>query len=416
MAYIPRKRPGLSYKDRLVADMGHRDWKGALPVALSKDYFYVPGEMLLSEAALDLFRGELERRGGKPDNDTNERFQALGMDVRRWLLPEQNVPRLVAEFRVLADDKAAVTISPNSVLRAQPAYWGGPGGEPHLADDPQASPSEPRSETPDVAVLDTGIWRGYEGQPLIANCVSPDATDVDVLDVDGNVGLDSMAGHGTFISGVIAQAAAGLRIDPGKVLDPTGVGDDVSIALELFETEAPVINLSLGGYTDNNRPPPALEQALSRFWPDRIVVAAAGNNGSDRPFWPAALKHVIAVGALDTRDPKRGLRRAPFSNFGPWVDVWAPGVGLVSTYVDGQWVTSDQNVNFQGWASWMGTSFAAPLVSAEIARRAAGGSARKAAMELLAELPAEPGLGLVYTPSAKPGDQMTNATPPTPTG
>ena len=131
----------------------------------------------------------------------------------------------------------------------------------------------------------------------------------------------------------------------------------------------------------------------------RILVAAAGNNASDRPFWPAALKHVIAVGALDTTDPKR-VRRACFSDFGPWVDVWAPGVGLVSTYVDGRWVTSDQDVTFQGWASWMGTSFAAPLVAAEIARRAGGGSARNAAMETLADLPNEPGFGLVCNPSA----------------
>ncbi|HZD22788.1 MAG TPA: S8 family serine peptidase, partial [Acidimicrobiia bacterium] len=98
-----------------------------------------------------------------------------------------------------------------------------------------------------------------------------------------------------------------------------------------------------------------------------VVVAAAGNNSSCRPFWPAAMKDVIAVGANYCGE------RAWFSNFGPWVDANAPGVDIVSTFFmdfDGPLCAIDgpDPDKYEGWAEWSGTSFAAPRVAAEIAR------------------------------------------------
>ena len=58
--YTQRKRDGLTYDQRLSADLGHRTWEGAIQVAPGRDYWYVPGELLLSAAAEDHFRGLLE--------------------------------------------------------------------------------------------------------------------------------------------------------------------------------------------------------------------------------------------------------------------------------------------------------------------------------------------------------------------
>jgi Subtilase family len=394
--YSHRKRPGLTYQQRLAADLGHRTWAGAVQVAAGNDYWYVPGELLLSAAAEDRFRGLLERFA-KPDVESNNRLAQRGVDLRRYFV-DRDVPEVVAQLRRLADDEPGVRVAPNHILRGEPRYSGGPATEPKSIDPLDLGTSRPEGSVAQIAVLDTGVWSGWSGQSALAQVVQPDADDIDLLDINGDGILDTEAGHGTFICGLVAQVAPSLIIDPGRVLDPTGVGTDFSIALELLETTAPVINLSLGGYTDDDLAPPALEAVLESLGPDRVVVAAAGNHASDRPFWPAAFKHVTSVGALDTRNPA-AVTRACFSNFGSWVDVWAPGVNLASTYVDGHWLTSDEDVTFAGWASWSGTSFAAPLVAAEIALRAVNGRARMSLHDLLGNLTAVPGLGLVFEPA-----------------
>ncbi|HTY73219.1 MAG TPA: S8 family serine peptidase [Actinomycetes bacterium] len=395
-SYSPRKRDGLTYQQRLAADLGHRTWDGAVQVAPGPDYWYVPGEVLLSTAAEDRFHGLLQRFA-KPDQESNEVMRRGGVDVRRWLLGDHDVPALVATLQRLADDDPEVSVAPNHVLRGGPKYKGGPATEPEPVAAMALGEDRPRTDGAQIAVLDTGVWAGWTSQLPLREVVVLGPDDIDVLDADHDGILDTEAGHGTFICGLVAQVAPALRIDPGRVLDPTGIGTDFSVALELLRTEAPVINLSLGCYTAEDRAPLALDGVLGALGPDRVVVAAAGNDATTRPFWPAAFKHVVAVGALDTTDPDHP-RPAAFSNHGSWVDVWAPGVDLASTYVDGHWRTADEDAQFAGWAKWSGTSFAAPLVAAEIARRAVNGSARAAMHDLLAELPVDPVVGLVYSP------------------
>jgi len=77
-----------------------------------------------------------------------------------------------------------------------------------------------------------------------------------------------------------------------------------------------------------------------------VLVAAAGNEGNDTPFYPAALPEVLAVAAS-----KSGDVRATFSNHGAWVDVAAPGQTIYSTYKGG------------GYAYMSGTSAACPIVA-----------------------------------------------------
>jgi subtilisin family serine protease len=85
------------------------------------------------------------------------------------------------------------------------------------------------------------------------------------------------------------------------------------------------------------------------------VVAAAGNDGLGNKRYPAAEKDVMAVGAHD-----RGAEQlAPFANHGDWVEVAAPGVGVLSALPGG------------GFGTWSGSSMAAPFVAGQAAVLAA---------------------------------------------
>jgi len=77
-----------------------------------------------------------------------------------------------------------------------------------------------------------------------------------------------------------------------------------------------------------------------------VIVAGAGNDGVETPFYPAAYPTVLAVAATDENNG-----RAPFSNFGSWVDLAAPGANIVTTFAGGN------------WGATSGTSLAAPLVA-----------------------------------------------------
>jgi subtilisin-like proprotein convertase family protein len=121
---------------------------------------------------------------------------------------------------------------------------------------------------------------------------------------------------------------------------------------------AHILNNSWGGSGFNQALSDAIDRARSA---DIVVVAAAGNGGSDgvgdnndtRPHYPSShtQDNVIAVAASDRND-----NRASFSNYGPTsVDLYAPGVGI--------WSTTPNN----GYSSYSGTSMATPHVSGALA-------------------------------------------------
>jgi subtilisin family serine protease len=89
-----------------------------------------------------------------------------------------------------------------------------------------------------------------------------------------------------------------------------------------------VVNLSLGKYFAS-RSMSYIIRNLQRK--NIIVVAAAGNDGTETPSYPAAYDSVVAVCATSEDYSKGAYGRAPFSNFGDWVDICAPGTDIVST-------------------------------------------------------------------------------------
>ena len=166
----------------------------------------------------------------------------------------------------------------------------------------------------------------------------------------------SVSGHGTFIAGLIALIAPDAKIMPIRAFSSDGVSDAFSIAQSIkyaVDHGAQVVNLSFGTTEDSQVIHDAVSYAEQR---GVLLVAAAGNEAiSDdlAPQFPANWKsQVMSVAAIDSND-----RKAGFSNYGSNISVSAPGVDIVSLYPGAN--------NNSDYATWSGTSFAAPLAAAE---------------------------------------------------
>ncbi len=201
-----------------------------------------------------------------------------------------------------------------------------------------------------IAIIDTGVDKNHSD--LAAKLVAG----YDFVNNDGDADDDN--GHGTHCAGIAAartnnsQGVAGVGYDcsvmPVKVLNSGGSGTWAAVANGInwaADNGAHVASLSLGGTSGSS----TLEAAVNYAWANNVVViAAAGNNGTTTPFYPAWYGNCIAVASTDSNDA-----RSSFSNYGSWVDVAAPGSGIYATY-DGN-----------SYASLSGTSMAAPHVAGE---------------------------------------------------
>jgi subtilisin len=211
---------------------------------------------------------------------------------------------------------------------------------------------ETRGEGIKVLVLDTGI--DYRHPDLAfnfrngANFTSSDMGDV----------LDRQ-GHGTHCAGIIAGldnnfgivgVAPRAQIYAAKVLDDDGAGDVESVIKGIdygIRQDVDIISMSLGTTKD---PGEELRDACKRAREAGIIIIAASGNESSTVGYPAAYPEVLAVGAID-----QALESAEFSNFGPELDISAPGVDILSTYLNGS------------YAKLSGTSMATPMVTGVVA-------------------------------------------------
>jgi subtilisin family serine protease len=243
--------------------------------------------------------------------------------------------------------------------------------------------SAPAGEGVNVSIVDTGLVKGIAAwAPWLTGVVPHTPADIDVPDrisVDpmrpGPDGFaDPYAGHGSFIAGVVRCLAPSAAVTVERVIDRSGFVTELNMMTQIRQAlgrSPSIVSISAGGYTRHNAPP----LGLQTLWRDRLsqldgvtFVAAAGNDGIQRPFWPAAFPWCIAVGAM-SRD---GQQRSWYSNHGPWVNVYAPGDDIINAYPRLKYetfVNGDVRDTSAGVVKWSGTSFAAPIVTGLIAAR-----------------------------------------------
>ncbi|MEU6477394.1 S8/S53 family peptidase [Streptomyces sp. NPDC047017] len=293
-----------------------------------------------------------------------------------------------------------------------------PGDEPVPAPR-TAGPNPAPARTPydedtaiGVLVVDTGLMHDHGLAPLLAHVRG----DRQARETDADGILQQYVGHGTFIAGLVAAVAPNTDITVRGTLNDAGAVLESDFGHRLFEAVEQdgwpdIISLSAG--TSNGRTDGLLGlDAFMRALRERgtLLVAAAGNNASATPFWPAAYADrpdyadcVLSVGAL-RGDGEHG---ACFSNHGHWVKAYAPGerltsvltgfdkpvpyvyqhstydacrfgfhyactcqsprhTGVLSEKRDSGAGKADQ-VMFEGYAHWSGTSFATPVAAAMVA-------------------------------------------------
>ena len=371
-------------------------------------FLYRPRQILFETGVMQTepVETELLKHGGSLDVQLSDRFVEAKLPIRAYLMPpEVYIPGLVAQLRERPYGEwgaPMANVSANHVFCGEPGnYHGGPNGPPASASPfPEGGYGEPTAGAPEIAVLDTGYDLQIQtlhpglGAPRV---VFQPGTQENPYTSSGYLAQE--AGHGTFIDGIIMQLAPEVVIRQVQLLNPAGVTDDacVGLAIRALGNSVPVINLSLGGYTQGDTAPLTSGAAIAALPDSVVVVAAAGNNQSNEPFWPAAFNSVVSVGALDTTQSAPQV--ADFSNYGNWVDVYAPGVDAYSTYLQANWMLPNDNPPprpMDGWATWSGTSFATPQVAAAIANTLlqSGGTARQAAHTVLSQAQWMPVTGL----------------------
>jgi hypothetical protein len=264
-----------------------------------------------------------------------------------------------------------------------------------------------------IFVADTGLVRNADTTFPWLNGVVGDTDERN--ETDGTI--LPYGGHGTFVTGVLRCMAPEARIHVADIFNTAGSALEshfVRRLSEAFDFGFEILHLTASCMTRKNKQLIALEKWLELLgsYKGVVCVAPAGNNHTRRPSWPGAFPNVLSVGALATDRH----HRADFSNYGDWVDVYAPGQKLINAFGSGTYTyqippipPGTGQATFNGLAQWSGTSFSAPIVTGLIAARMArcGESAREAADALLAKARAHTsrGVGPVLLPDCGDDDE-----------
>jgi hypothetical protein len=230
--------------------------------------------------------------------------------------------------------------------------------------------------------------------------------------------LVALAGHANFIAGMIAQKTTSAAItihNFNGAFQPWAQNfpDEIAVARALVKSVidgSQLIAVGFAFWPLDGVPSCVWEAAFQLIGPDPAVVAPAGNQGVQVPRYPAALntpdptasppwnppeglfESIIGVASIEPFvDATAVPARSQFSNYGPWVTCATMGSTVTSTFLHVNMALEDgpptevgpRNFEANSWASWNGTSFAAPsfaaVVLAEMARQSSKGTPMTAA-------------------------------------
>jgi membrane-anchored mycosin MYCP len=226
--------------------------------------------------------------------------------------------------------------------------------------------------------------------------------------------------HATFTVGLILKEAPGAEVVLKAVLRhdlAKATAWDVAAAMaEFIALKVDLLVLPLVCFTKDGDPPLALERAVTLLRRYGIPsIAAAGNHGNDKNFedkptnawrgFPAACPGAFGVGAGDANGKFKAAFNPRQDEADPWITLAGPGIDVKSTSVHGEIayvpipdnpLPEDEHPDFEGGATWDGTSFATASVGGEIAARLATELAaeppekRKSVFKIIQELQAQP--------------------------
>ncbi len=286
---------------------------------------------------------------------------------------KSEVARTPGALRVEYDTARRLAYTPND--QYYPNEW-------HLSamNVPSAWDTERGDSSVVVAVIDTGVDVAH---PDLAANIYVNAGEIagNGIDDDGNGYVDDVRGwdfanndnnpaddhgHGTACSGEIAAVqdngigvtgvAPGCRVLPVKAATSDGYFyDSATVPAYIYAANLGCRVFSMSYFTD--RVVPAEKDGIEYAWSRNVLpVAAAGNSAFVHCYYPGAYEHVLSVAATEWSN-----YRAWFSDFGSWVDVAAPGVGIWTTtagggYTDGFAGTSAATPNAAGVAALLASA------------------------------------------------------------
>lgn len=277
-----------------------------------------------------------------------------GINVQVVRIPLGKVPEMVQAYLAegLVEFAEPDYVAVASYVPNDPGYtnqWALP-----KIQAPEAWDLTKGSSTIRIAILDTGIDQDHEDlkAKIVAN-----------KNFTTSRTVDDRYGHGTHCAGIAAaitdngKGVAGVGFNTslmnGKVLGDNGSGQYSWIANGIIwaaDNGAHVISMSLGGSSGSTTLQDAVAYAYNK---GAVLVAAAGNDNTSSPSYPAYYEQCIAVAATDQNDAK-----ASFSNYGSWVDIAAPGVSIYSTLPN-----HPNRIGTRNYGSLSGTSMATPHVA-----------------------------------------------------